>query len=139
MGEIEKALDNLALAAMNDTTFLQQLTAANLSLTATVASLTATIKKMGDAGQRRGPGTPAAGTPAPGTPAAGTPAAGTPAGGVRKTPHCGNYCWTHGHRISIGHTSATCTHKAAGHRDDATTANTLGGSERDKGWDKPRI
>jgi hypothetical protein len=31
---IGKALENLALAALNDTTILQQLTAANLALTA---------------------------------------------------------------------------------------------------------
>ena len=124
MGEIEKALDNLALAATVDATILQQLTAANLSLTATVAALTATIKKLGGTGN-----------PAPVTPAARTPAKG---GRPTKTPHPGNYCWTHGHRVNIGHTSATCTHKAKGHCDDATAANTLGGSELDKGWDKPR-
>ena len=64
MGEIEKALDNLALAATVDATILQQLTAANLSLTATVASLTAPIKKLGEAGQRKGTGKPAPLTPA---------------------------------------------------------------------------
>ena len=120
-GEIEKALDNLALAATVDSTTLQQLTAANLSLTTTVASLTATIKKLG--------GTV---NPAPVHPAARTPARGG------KNPHPGNYCWTHGHRIHIDHTSATCTHKAKGHRVDATAANTLGGSEKDKDWDKQR-
>jgi hypothetical protein len=118
---LEVALDNLALAASNDTAVLQQLTAANLALTATVATLTATNKKLVEAG--RGRGTPAAGTPAV-----------PPAGGVRKLPHPGNYCWTHGHRISREHTSASCANKATGHRDDATAANTLGGSEKDKGW-----
>ena len=118
---LEVALDNLALAASNDTAVLQQLTAANLALTATVATLTATNKKLVEAGQGRG------------TPAAGTPAV-PPAGGVRKLPHPGNYCWTHGHRISREHTSASCANKATGHRDDATAANTLGGSEKDKGW-----
>jgi len=29
---------------------------------------------------------------------------------------------------------ATCANKATGHRDDATAANTFGGSEKDKGW-----
>ena len=38
-------------------------------------------------------------------------------------------------RISREHTSATCAHKATGHRDDATAVNTLGGSDKDKGWD----
>ena len=57
---------------------------------------------------------------------------------VTKHPHPGNYCWTHGHRVSKDHTSATCGNKAAGHKDDATLSNTMGGSEKDKGWDKPR-
>ena len=69
-----------------------------------------------------------------------TPASRTPSRGGRsaKTPHPGNYCWTHGHRISIGHTSASCSHKAKGHCDEATAVNTLGGNERDKGWHEPR-
>ena len=140
MGELEKALDNLALAATNDTAILQQLTAANQSLTTTIATLTATNKKLVEAGQSRGPWTPASGTPATGTPAAGTPAAGTPVGRGKhnNVPHPGNYWWKHGHHVNIGHTSATCSRKATGHCDEATAANTLGGSERDKGWDKPR-
>jgi hypothetical protein len=70
----------------------------------------------------------------------GTPVA-TPSGGrqhVAKHPFAGNYCWTHGHRISKEHTSAPCAHKAAGHQDDATATNTLGGSKKDKGWDASR-
>jgi hypothetical protein len=46
---IGKALENLALAALNDTTVLQQLTAANLALTASVTLLTAANKKLTDA------------------------------------------------------------------------------------------
>ena len=56
------ALDNLALAAANDTTVLQQLTAANLALTTSNAMLTAANKKLSEA---------LAKTPAPTTP--GTP------------------------------------------------------------------
>jgi hypothetical protein len=46
---IGTALKNLALAALNDTTVLQQLTAANLSLMALVTLLMATNKKLVDA------------------------------------------------------------------------------------------
>ena len=123
IGRLETALDNLALAATNDTAVLQQLMSANLALTATIGTLTAANKKLADA-VARGTGPPAV----------------TPGGGGRstKTPHPGNYCWTHGHRISREHTSATCAHKATGHRDDAMAANTLGGSDKDKGWDSAR-
>ena len=123
MDRFGSALDNLALAATNDKTVLEQLTAANLALTGTIATLTATNKTLADKA-RAG----AAGTPRP---------PGTP-GKVTRNPHRGNYCWTHGHRVSKEHTSATCFNKAAGHKDDATRANTMGGSENDKGWDKPR-
>jgi hypothetical protein len=43
---IGKALENLALAALDDTTILQQLTAANLALAASVTSLTAANKSL---------------------------------------------------------------------------------------------
>ena len=123
MDRFGSALDNLALAATNDKTVLEQLTAANLALTGTIATLTATNKKLADKARAGTAGTPRT----PGTPGKGT-----------RNPHRGNYCWTHGHRVSKEHTSATCFNKAAGHKDDATRANTMGGSENDKGWDKPR-
>jgi hypothetical protein len=93
------ALDNLALAAANDTTVLQQLTAANLALTTSNASLTAANKKLSEALAK----VPATTPRPPGTP-------GTPRGPNKPFP--GNYCWTHGHRISQHHTSATCGNKA---------------------------
>ena len=121
---METALNNLALVAANDTAVLQQLTLANLALTATIGTLTATNKKLVDAVAR-----------AKGTPAAGTPVVKPGGGGISpKTPHPENYCWTHGHRISKEHTSASCANKATGHRDNANAANTFGGSEKDKGW-----
>jgi hypothetical protein len=51
-------------------------------------------------------------------------------------PFPGNYCWTRGHRCSQHHTntSATCGAKATGHQDTMTASNTMGGSEKDKGW-----
>jgi hypothetical protein len=119
---LEAALNNLVLAATNNTAVLQQLTAANLALMATVGTLTATNKKLVDAASRpRGP------------------PAGTPAGGAwpTKTPFPGNYCWMHGHCICKKHTSAT-THQAIGHCTDATASNTLVGSKKDKGWSTAR-
>jgi hypothetical protein len=101
------ALDNLALAAANDTTVLQQLTTANLALTTSNATLTASNKKLSEA-------LPKVPTPTPGTP--------RPPRTVNK-PFPGNYCWTHGHHISQNHTRAMCGTKAAGHMDAATASN----------------
>jgi hypothetical protein len=136
IGRLKTALDNLALAATNNTAVLQQLNAANLVLTATITLLTATNKKLVDAATRWG-GTPAA-TPGRGWTQAATPVA-TPAG-IRATrkPCPGNYCWTHGHRVSKHHTSATCANKAPGHCNDATASNTLGSSDKDKNWNAAR-
>jgi hypothetical protein len=126
IGRLKSALNNLALTGTNDTAILQQLTAANLALTAMVTLLTATIKKLVDAATWKG------------KPAV-TPVV-TPAGGGRatKNPFPGNYCWTHGHHISKDHTSATCTHKATGHCNDATAVKTFGGSDKAKGWNAAR-
>jgi hypothetical protein len=38
------------------------------------------------------------------------------------------YCWTHGLGTHRNHTSATCNHKAEGHRDDATAFKMKGGN-----------
>jgi hypothetical protein len=59
IGHLKTALNNLALAATNDTAVLPQLIAANLALTAIITLLTATNKKLVDAATCRG-GTPAA-------------------------------------------------------------------------------
>ena len=117
------ALDNLALAAGNDTTVFQQLTAANLVLTMSNATLTVANKKLSEA---------LAKVPAPTTP--GTPRPPWP---VNK-PFPGNYCWTQGHRVSQNHTSAMCGSKAVGHKDVVTTSNTMGGSNANKGWNTRR-
>ncbi len=146
IGHLETALNNLALAATNDTVVLQQHIAANLAITVTITSLTATNKKLVDAATCRG-GTPAANpgrgwtqavTPGRGWTQAATQAAtpaATPAGiRATKKPCPGNYCWTHGHHVSKHHTSATCANKAPGHRDDTTASNTFGVSNKDKNW-----
>ncbi len=104
-----------------DTAVLQQLTAANLALTNSNVTLTAANKKLSEALAKLPASTPRSPGP-PGTPR------------VPNKPFPGNYCWTHGHRISERHTSATCINKAAGHKDVATASNTMGDSNIHKGW-----
>jgi hypothetical protein len=65
MDRIDKALENLALAASNDTTVLQQLMAANLALTASVTLLTAANKKLADTLTQSKSGATLAAAPAP--------------------------------------------------------------------------
>jgi hypothetical protein len=115
------ALDNLTLAAAKNTTVLQQLTASNLALSSLVTALTATNKKLAEVFAKAKPTNPLAAMP--GTP---RPVWST------NTPFPGNYCWTHGHQCSQHHTRATCGNKAAGHKDDETAANMMGGSKVNK-------
>ena len=42
------------------------------------------------------------------------------------------YCWSHGFRVQVGHNSKDCKGKLGGHKDDATRANTKGGSTKGK-------
>jgi hypothetical protein len=119
---INTALKNLALVASNDTTILQQLTAANLALTASVTLLMAANKKLADTlAQNKGGAAPMV-------------ALAMGKGFLTNKPFPGNYFWTHSHWVNQNHTSVTCGNKAAGHKDNAMSANTMGGNEVDKGW-----
>ncbi len=110
---IGKALENLVLAALKDTTVLQQIMAANLALTSSVTSLMAANKKLTDAlDQNKGSMMPAA-------------APATWKGCLTNKPFLGNYCWTHGHKVNQNHTSAPCRHKAEKYKDIVTSANTM--------------
>ncbi len=90
--QLGTALDNLALAAVNNTTVLQQLTVSNLPLSSLVPTLTAANKKLAEALTKAKPNSP---------PAA-TPGAPRPVWSIN-TPFPGNYCWTHGHQCSQHH------------------------------------
>jgi hypothetical protein len=126
MDRIGKALKNLALAALKDTTVLQELTAANLVPTALVTSLTVATKKLGDVLAHTKGGS------APATLATPAAAQAPPKACLVTRPFTGNYCLTHGHKVNQTYTSATCTCRAPGHKEDVTSANTMGGSEADK-------
>jgi hypothetical protein len=41
----------------------------------------------------------------------------------------GSYCHTHGYKVNKKHNSLTCRTKAPGHKDEATRANNMGGSQ----------
>jgi hypothetical protein len=79
-------LNNLALAAANNTTVLQQLMASNLALSSLVTTLTAANKKLVDALAKAKATSPLAAMPGAPKPMRST-----------NMPFPGNYCWTHGH------------------------------------------
>ena len=119
-------LDNLAAAATTERTMLTQLIENNATLTASVTSLTASVASLTAAYLLLAAGK------------ASNPTAATPATGASRTrakPAVNGYCWTHSFRVKMGHDSATCKHKGEGHKDAATRANTMNGSNANKGWD----
>jgi len=131
MAELPTMLDNLALAVTQDKDLLDQLVANNTVNTETIATLTATNKSQAatiksqaeqinalkkKAGEGNSRPVYSASNPNPAW--------------VR-----GKYCWSHGYGCTAGHTSETCNLKRLGHKDNATRANTMGGSDKNKGWD----
>ena len=46
------------------------------------------------------------------------------------------YCWSHGFKITKGHSSSTCKNQKSGHMNAATIDNTMGGKLYKKVWDK---
>ncbi len=125
IGRLKTALDNLALAAMNNTAVLRQLIAANLALTATITLFTSSGRYSGS---NSGSGLDS----------------GSNSGGNSGGDSSGYSCkeetlprellldsWP---RVSEHHTSATYANKAPGHRDNAMASKTFGGSNKDKNW-----
>jgi hypothetical protein len=47
-------------------------------------------------------------------------------------PH--GYCWSHGYKVKLGHSSLTCTRRQEGHKEGATRTNTMGGRDFNKDW-----
>ena len=48
------------------------------------------------------------------------------------------YCWSHGYKITKGHSSSNCENKKSGHMTADTRSDTMGGKLYNKGWDKWR-
>ena len=120
------ALDNLALATSNDRDIIAQLTRANAELTATNQKLVSQmaeavkslkilmendVKREEERVQR------------------------VKAYNEKFDPN--GYCWTHGYKVTYDHNSGTCTAKKPGHKDSATRANPMGGSQANKTWKHP--
>ena len=107
-----EALANLATATASDRQAFQILVESNSTLTAANSLLTKQLKEVQDqlAGLKKQSGQPRTRNPL------------DPMG----------YCWTHGCKVAVGHTSMSCNKKAPGHQDNATRNNMMGGSQRGK-------
>jgi hypothetical protein len=50
----------------------------------------------------------------------------------RFNPSASNYCWTHGYKVGITHTSLTCKLLRPGHKTEATRADNMGGRQANR-------
>ena len=115
--EIADALEHLAMAANPDKSTITLLTEANAKFVQTVAELSATIAKLTL--------TPSAKVTTP-------PGKNPPT----RNWYANGYCWTHGFKVTVGHTSATCKSKGEVHQDESNRSNPKGGSTWNKNWKK---
>ncbi len=118
--KLDTYLDNLAATATTDKTTFQQLLDNNASLTTNIAALTASLASLSTAYSLL------ASTPRP----TANPTPTSACQPTRLDPT--GYCWTHGYHVQLGHSSATCTRRADGHKVAATRQNTMGGSTANK-------
>jgi hypothetical protein len=124
------ALDNLANAAVQKNDTFEQLVASNKTLTEAVSSRDDEIKKLlaiitalsvGDRGGAK--------KKAPTGRGAGAGSGGSPWDPV-------GYCWSHGFKVRLGHSSATCEKQRDGHEDhlNAKRGDEQGGCTWNKNW-----
>ena len=132
LGQLDAFANNIAAAATTSHEVTEQLVANVSTLTATNAKQHETLEAL-RARDAKAPTYAAA---------AGGGHRLTPAQEKRliqalKKGWCiGGFCSTHGHGVSRGHTSASCTKQAPGHVTTATRANPAGpGAMINKGWD----
>jgi len=132
--EIEQAqqmatsLDNLANTSIQKNATIDNLVATNASFSKAIQDIQRTLATM-MTNQTPTPGTP---TP-PGQPTRDRP---RPSHWTTVKPpwHRTGYCWSHGYKVKVGHTSSMCTFRKTGHQPGATRTNTLGGSTFNAGW-----
>ena len=124
--QITDALDQLAMATVNDKTIIAQLTQANAELTATnkqlvqqMAEAVKSLKVLMENDVKREQ----------------EKCERVKAYNERFDPN--GYCWSHGYKVTFDHNSCTCTAKKPGHKDNATRANPMGGSQLNKNWKHP--
>ena len=136
--QMVESLDNLALAATQKNETIEKLIEMNSQKDKTIASLTKSLeaekatntKLLYIITQSIGSSAQAATNKVMN----GAFTAGS--GNERKWDPEG-YCWSHCYRVSRNHSSKTCTQQREGHKEEATRANTMGGSSANSHW-KPK-
>ena len=126
--QMATSLDNLANASIQKNATIDNLVSTNAALSKAIQDIQRTLATM------MTNQTPTPGAPAP---------PGQPTGEHTRPPHWATikppwdrtgYCWSHGFKVKVGHTSCTCTSRKARHQPRATQTNTMGSSTFNAGW-----
>jgi hypothetical protein len=128
--QMAMSLDNLANESIQKNTTIESLVATNAALTKAVQEIQKILLHMSTS-------PPTTGTPAPATTPdikRTQPAHWSP---IKPAWDKEGYCWSHGFKVKVGHSSLTCTSRKAGHQAGATRTNTLGGSTFNTGYLHP--
>ena len=126
--QMATSLDNLANASIQKNTTVNNCVATNATLSRAIQDIQCTLAMM-MTNQTPTPGTPAL----PGQPT-GERICPTHWATVKPPWDRTRYCWTHGFKVKVCHTSSTCTSCKAGHQPGATRANTMKGNIFNAGW-----
>ncbi len=130
--QMASSLNNLANTTIQkNTTTIENLVATNAALTKAIAHIQLSIAQMCTAGIST--------SPAPIAPAPLTDARVRPSHWSNTKPAWDKvrYCWMHGYKVKVGHTSTTCMSCRISHQPSATQANIMGGSTRNIGYPTP--
>jgi hypothetical protein len=144
--QITALLNNLANALIQKNATIDNLVASNARLAQALQEMQAEMVRMFPAGQAHAsPYQPLMWLPTP--PEAVAPPLASLASPLEKMSpslsHWGSvkpawdkqdYCWSHGHKVKVGHTSATCSSQRAGNQTRAGRANTMGRSIYNVGY-----
>ncbi len=124
-------LDNLANATIQKNTTIKNLVATNAILTKAIANIQLSIAQMCAASIPT--------SPAPTAPAPLTDAHVRPSHWSNTKPAWDKvgYCWMHGYKVKISHTSTICSLRRTGHQPGATRLNMMGGSTHNVRYPTP--
>ncbi len=125
------SLDNLANAAIQKNDTVDKLVAANECLAKALADSNSALARL-----RLPPSAGATGASSTPPAASGGSERPCPAHWAKDKPAWDptGYCWTHGFKVKVGHSSATCACHLEGHVATATRTNTKGGCNTHKDW-----
>jgi hypothetical protein len=125
------SLDNLANAAIQKNDTVDKLVAANERLAKALADANSALARL-----RLPQSAGATGAASPPPAASGGSDRPRPDHWSKDKPAWDptGYCWTHGFKVKVGHSSATCARRLEGHIATATRTNTKGGCHAHRDW-----